>query len=177
MTNVLWQVSLSNRPLTGGKPMDLAEIFSLEIPLELIVRGTAMYWFLFVIFRLILRRDVGSIGIADMLLLVLIADAAQNAMSSEYKSVGDGFVLVGTLVFWNVLVDYLCYRFPTIERLMSGTKLCLIRDGQMLRRNMRREFITPEDLMSQLRQNDVADIKEVHRAYLEIDGNISVLKK
>jgi uncharacterized membrane protein YcaP (DUF421 family) len=157
--------------------MDLAGTFSLEMPLELIIRGTALYWFLFVIFRLILRRDVGSIGIADVLLIVLIADASQNAMADEYKSVSDGFVLIGTLVFWNLAVDYLSYRFPIMERWMSGTKLCLIRDGQMLKRNMRREFITPEELMSQLRQKDVTDVKEVRRAYLEIDGNISVLKK
>lgn len=155
----------------------LTDIFAWEMPLEIFIRGTAVYWFIFIIFRFILRRDVGSIGIADMLLLVLIADASQNAMANEYKSVGDGFALIGTLAFWNLAIDWLCYRFPALERAMSGSKLCLVRDGQMLRRNMRREFISIEDLMSQLRQHGIGDLKEVRRAYLEGDGNISVLKR
>ena len=152
-------------------------IFAWEMPFELILRGSAIYWFLFVIFRLILRRDVGSIGVADVLLLVLIADASQNAMSAEYRSVGDGAVLIATLVFWNLVIDWLCFHSPKFERLISGTKLCLIRDGQMLRRNMRREFITVEDMMSQLRQHGIEEVAEVRRAYMESDGNISILKR
>src|SRR5437588_8895183 len=105
-------------------PAKLLEIFSPEMALEMMVRGTAVYWFLFLIFRVALRRDAGSMGMADILLLVLLADAAQNAMADDYKSVGDGFVLISTLVFWNVLVDWLCYRFPTIEKWMSAPKSC-----------------------------------------------------
>ena len=67
--------------------MALSELFGLSVsPLELVVRGTAMYWFLFVLFRVVLRRDTGSLAIADVLLLVIIADAAQNAMSGSYQS-------------------------------------------------------------------------------------------
>ncbi|MDB5801041.1 MAG: conserved hypothetical rane protein [Rhodocyclales bacterium] len=156
---------------------DISKTFSLEMPLEMFIRGTAVYWFLFLIFRVVLRRDVGSIGIADVLLLVLLADASQNAMANEYTSVGDGFVLIATLVFWNLAVDWLCYRFPAVEKLMGAPTLCLVRDGRIIRRNMRREFISHEDLMSQLRQHGVEDVRQVHRAYLESDGNISVLKQ
>lgn len=153
------------------------DMFSFEKPLELFIRGTAVYWFLFLLFRFVLRRDVGSIGIADILLLVLIADAAQNAMASEYRSVSDGFTLIGTLLFWNWLMDFLSFRFPCVERMLAGPKLCLVRDGRMLRRNMRKEYITEEELMSQLRLNEVTELSEVRRAYMESDGKISVLKK
>ena len=70
--------------------IDLAALFRITVdPLEIVVRGTVMYWFLFALFRFVLRRDVGSIGIADVLLVVLIADASQNAMAGGYASITD----------------------------------------------------------------------------------------
>ena len=63
--------------------LEIAPLFELTVhPAELVLRGTLMYWFLFLLLRFVLRRDIGSIGIADVLLLVVIADAAQNAMSA-----------------------------------------------------------------------------------------------
>jgi uncharacterized membrane protein YcaP (DUF421 family) len=155
----------------------LSEIFALEMPLEIFIRGTAVYWFIFIVFRLVMRRDAGSIGMADVLLLVLLADASQNAMAGEYTGVFDGFLLICTLVFWNVLVDWLCYRYPRVERLLNAPKLCLVRDGQMLKRNMRRELISEEELHSKLRLEGIDDVAQVRRAYMESDGSISVLKR
>ena len=105
---------------------------------ELVVRGTAMYLGLMVIVRVLLRRDIGAVGVADVLFVVIIADAAQNAMSGEYKSIADGMVLVGTLVVWNALLDYLSFRSPAFSRLMDSPARPLIRNGQRLRANLRR---------------------------------------
>ena len=63
--------------------MDWHALFRFDQPLELVVRGTAVYWFLFLLFRLVLRRDVGALGLADVLVVVLMADAIQNGMASE----------------------------------------------------------------------------------------------
>ena len=82
---------------------------------EIILRGTVVYFFIFIIFRF-LRRGAGAIGIADLLVVVLIADAAQNAMSAEYKSVGDGVILIATIVGWDYLFDYLGFRFRLLGR-------------------------------------------------------------
>jgi len=74
--------------------VEWSELFGLSVsPLETIVRGTAMYWFLFLLFRVIVRRRVGAVGISDILLLVIIADASQNAMSGDYTSITDGCIL------------------------------------------------------------------------------------
>lgn len=78
---------------------DLAALLRFDVsPGELLLRGSLMYWLLFLLFRFVLRRDTGSIAIADILLLVLIADASQNAMAGGYNTVAEGAVLVGTLV-------------------------------------------------------------------------------
>ena len=144
--------------------------------LEIIIRGTLIYLICFVFLRLA-RRGVGEIGITDVLIVVMIADAAQNGMSADYKSVTEGFVLIGTLVFWDYLLDYLSAKSKFFERVLSPPKLCLIKNGEMLRRNMRKEMITKEELMSQLRQQGIEDISEVKESYLEPGGNVSIIKK
>ena len=157
--------------------MNWQEIIGLSMsPWVLVVRGTLMYWFLFLIFRFLLRRDVGSVAIADILLLVLIADASQNAMAGEYKTVSDGMVLVGTIVGWNLALDWLSFRFAAVRKIVEPRPLLLVDRGRLQRHNMRREFITREELMSKLRENGIENLAEVKKAYLETDGELSVIE-
>src|SRR5690348_3994868 len=115
----------------------MAEIFAIHVsPIELVVRGSLVYWFLFLVFRFILRRDVGAVGIADILFLVIVADASQNAMAGEYSTVSEGAILVGTFVAWNWLLDFLSYHYRWARRLAEPARLQLVRDGVALRRNM-----------------------------------------
>lgn len=158
--------------------VDWQDLFSLTVPpLELFVRGSFIYLLLFAIFRLVLRRDVGSVGMADVLVLVIIADAAQNGMSGEYRSITDATILIATIAGWNLLLDFLCYRFPALRRLLEARELTLIRDGRMIKANLRRELLTEEEVMSKLREQGVAELAEVRAAYMERDGNISVIKR
>ena len=158
--------------------MELSELFGLSVsPLEMIVRGTAMYWFLFLLFRLVIRRRVGAVGISDILLLVIIADASQNAMSGEYQSISDGFILVATILAWNMLVDWLTYASPALEKLLQPPPLLLVDRGRVLRRHMRHEFISDDELHTKLREHGVTDVAEVDRAYMESDGQVTVIKK
>ena len=156
----------------------MADAFTLQLhPLELVLRGTVMYWFLFLLFRFVLRRDAGALGIADILLLVLIADAAQNAMSGSYQSVPDGVVLVSTIAAWNWLLDWSSYRSRWLRLLAEPPPLVLVRRGRMLRRNMRREFITVPELMVLLREHGVDKLADVKVARMEPDGQISVIRE
>lgn len=146
-------------------------------PLEIVVRGSLMYWFLFVIFRFVLRRNAGSAGIADILFVVLLGDAAQNAMIGDGQTVADGATLIATLVCWNYLLDYLGCRYALILRLTDAPPVIMIRHGRLQRRNMRRENLTEQEIDAQLRLSDVERIDEVRAMYLESDGSFSVLKK
>ena len=158
--------------------VDWAGLFGLSVPpLELIVRGSAMYLFLFVLFRVVIRRRVGAVGMADILVLVIIADAAQNGMSGEYKSVTDGAILVGTIVAWDYLIDWLNYHVPALRNWLEPPPLLLIRDGRVIRRNLRHEFVTEDELKSKLREKGVTDIAEVQEARMETDGEVSVIKR
>jgi uncharacterized membrane protein YcaP (DUF421 family) len=151
-------------------------LFRIEMPVwEILVRGTAMYWFLFILFRFLLPREVGAVGVADMLVLVLVADASQNAMAGGYDTVGEGALLVATIVGWNALADWASWRWPLAARILQSKPLRLVRDGRMVERNMARQFVTPEELMAKLRAHGVDDLHKVKSAFLESDGEVSVV--
>jgi len=154
-----------------------SETFRLTVnPFELIVRGTVMYWFIFLVFRVLLRRSVGAIGIADVLLLVLIADAAQNGMAGDYKSITDGMILVATIIGWNVLFDWVAFRFPRVGKFIEPAPLALVEHGRINRRNLREEFLSEEELMAKLREQGIDRIDDVKRATMESDGTVSVIR-
>jgi uncharacterized membrane protein YcaP (DUF421 family) len=158
--------------------MDWNEIFGVSVsPWELIIRGTAMYLFLFAVFRVVIRRRIGAVGMADILILVIIADAAQNGMSGEYRSVTEGAILIGTIIFWNVAIDWLNYRVPALQDWLEAPPLLLVRDGRILHRNLRHEFVTEQELKSKLREKGVDDLKQVAEAHMESDGSVSVIKR
>lgn len=145
-------------------------------PWELVLRGTLVWWFLFGLFRFVLRRDAGSMGIADILLVVLIADASQNAMSADYRTVADGFVLMGTLIAWNAAMDWAAWRFNAVRRFVEPAPVVLVRRGHLVARNLRREFISVPELMAHLRQHGVEKLADVKMARMEPDGNITVIR-
>ena len=143
--------------------------------LELVIRGSLMYLFILAGFR-VFRREAGSLSVSDLLVVVLIADAAQNGMAGEYKSLTEGAVIVTTIIGWNYTIDYLAYRSRFVYWLLHPPALLLIRNGQVQRRNLRAEMITTEDLLQQLRQQGIDDVKDVKGCFLESDGRISVIK-
>jgi uncharacterized membrane protein YcaP (DUF421 family) len=143
---------------------------------ELMLRGSVMYLVIFVLLRMVLRRQVGGIGTSDILVIVLIAEVAGNGMSSDYRSVIEGAVLVATMLFWSYVIEWLQFRFPVFERLVRDPKLKLIDNGRMLNRNMRAEFVTPQELMAQLREDGLEDCSKVKAAYIEADGRISIVR-
>lgn len=97
-------------------------------------------------------------------------------MASEYRSVPEGIILVATLLFWSVLLDALAYRFPGLGRILKAQPKALIEDGRANRRVMQREFLSADELASQLRLHGVTDIAQVKRAYLEPNGMISLVR-
>ena len=142
---------------------------------ELVVRGSLMYLLILAGFR-IFRRDAGSLSVSDLLVVVLIADAAQNGMAGEYRSLTEGAVIVATIFAWNYALDWLAYRSRVMYWLLHPPALLLVRDGHILFRNLRSELITKDDLLQQLREQGVEDIGRVKKCFLESDGRMSVIR-
>jgi uncharacterized membrane protein YcaP (DUF421 family) len=144
--------------------------------LELVVRGSLMYLLILAGFRLF-RRDAGSLSVSDLLVVVLIADAAQNGMAGEYKSLTEGAVIVATIFAWNYVLDWLAYRSRFVYWLLHPPSLLLIRNGQIQFRNLRSQLITKDDLLEQLREQGVESVARVKTCFLEGDGRMSVIRE
>lgn len=155
--------------------LDWHRMFVPSAPLlETVIRGSCMYLALFGMLRLF-RRQTGGFGAADLLVLLLIADAAQNGLAGDYHSITDGILLVATIVFWEYVLDWAGYCSKVMERVLEREPLLLIRDGEVQYANLKTEFMTRDDLASQLRKKGVRDEKRVKLCYLEGDGHVSVV--
>ena len=143
--------------------------------LELVLRVSLMYLLILAGFR-VFRREAGSLSVSDLLVVVLIADAAQNGMAGEYKSLTEGGIAIATIFLWNFALDWLAFRSRVVHWLLHPPPLLLVKNGRLQARNLRAELMTKSDLLEQLREQGVADVHQVRTCYLESDGRISVVR-
>lgn len=156
---------------------DWQSIFSPSVAIpEIVLRGSLVYLTLFALLR-VLKREASAVGLGDLLLTVLLADAVQNAMSAEYKSVTDGVILVATLLFWSLFLDWLSLRFPAMRRIIEPPPVLLVKNGRLMRKNMRKEMISEDELLAHLRKEGVDGVEQVKEAWIESQGGISVVKR
>jgi uncharacterized membrane protein YcaP (DUF421 family) len=154
--------------------IDWQDIFVPSVPvLEVVIRGSVMYLVLFALLRLTFRRIGGSIGLADVLMIALVAAAAQNAIAREHRSVTDGVLLVATIAFWSYTLDWLGHHSPAFQKFYHPPPLMLVKNGRLIHRNMRLELITEDELMTQLRRAGFDNLEEVTEAFMEGDGSIT----
>lgn len=154
------------------------DIFKLSVPFaEILLRGTVVYWFLYLLLRFVLRRDGSSVGIGDLLFVVLLGDASQNAMIGDGKTVADGLLLIATLAFWNFSLDWLSFRSLTLRSVLQARRMTLYENGQRNRKAMRREMVTEEELRTELHMNGLDSLDQAKAIYLEPSGEITVVEK
>jgi uncharacterized membrane protein YcaP (DUF421 family) len=141
---------------------------------EIAIRGTIIYLALFLVMRILPRRTMGAMGPSDLLVVVLIADAVQNAMAGGYESITEGILLAVVIFGWATFIDWLDYRFPEWQ-IAQASALPVIINGKLVRANMKRQQITEDEVMAQLRQHGQDSLEAVRRAVLEGDGHFSVI--
>ena len=141
---------------------------------EVIARGTLIYLLLYLVLRFFLNRQAGAVGIPDILVIVLIVEASTDALGKN-ESVTEAALLIGTVMAWSYGLQWISFKVPWLEFLVSSPKVKLIENGKILRRNMRRELVTDEELMSLLRTQGIDDPGKVKSAYIEGSGDISVI--
>ena len=144
--------------------------------LENFVRATIVFWMLFLLLRFLPNRKAGGVGTTDLLVIVLLANAVQSAIQREGTAVSDAALQVATIVGWSMLFDVLSQRVPALRGVFQSEPVEVIRDGKVVVRNLRREFMTEEELDAQLRLQGIEAIDDITRAYIEQDGRVSVIR-
>lgn len=142
-----------------------------------VVRGVIVYGFVFLLLRLIGKRQIGELSPFDLVLLLIISDAVQNAMNAGDNSITAGLILAGTLISVNLLVNNLMFRYRKFERWVDGSPVILVHNGKLYEQALRGEKVTRQDLNTALHQEGIADLADVQFAILEPNGQITVMKK
>lgn len=145
--------------------------------LDVVIRTATVY--LVIVFGLLLlgKKELSQISVTDLVFILLISNAVQNAMVGENTTLGGGLVAAGVLFLLNFTFRRLNYSSKTLRKVIEGEPVLLIYDGNLQEKNLKKESITEEELMAALREHGVDRIEEVKLAMLEIDGNISVVSK
>lgn len=144
---------------------------------EFIVRGVIIYVFLIVLLRLTGKRQIGQMAPFDLVLLLVLSNAVQNAMNGGDNSVIGGVISAVTLVGANWLVGWMTYKNKTLESLVEGRPEVLIHNGKLFQTALEHAKLTHHELMTALREGGCACVEDVHAAILENDGTISVIPR
>ena len=156
----------------------MSDAFDLSMPWwQYLVRACIVYFVLLAMIRLSGKRTMGQFTSFDMLLIVLLGNAVQNALLGTDTSVGGGLILAATLMLLNWGVGYVAARNDRVERVLEGVPVVLARDGHVFRDVLRRELVSRADFDKAMRENDCAQIDDIAVAMLETNGHITILNK
>jgi uncharacterized membrane protein YcaP (DUF421 family) len=159
-------------------PVMGARLFTPEMSLpEVAVRGTLVYVFLVLLFRVILRRQAGKVSLSDLLVVAIVAGVWRNPLVRDAYSVTDGMLVVLTVVAWSYGLDWLGYHIPMMRKLLHPNPIRLVQDGSVLEENLARDLMTESQLHSKLRREGISDVRQVGGAWIEGDGHVSVVPR
>jgi uncharacterized membrane protein YcaP (DUF421 family) len=145
--------------------------------MDIAVRGVALFGFVYLLTRVIGRRELSSLEPFDLILLIVLGDAIQQGLTQDDYSVTGAAIAVGTIAVLQVATSWFAYRFRWARRVLNGDPIVLVQDGQVLERNLRRERLTVEEVAEAARGQQLASIEEVAWAVFEPSGKINFIPK
>jgi uncharacterized membrane protein YcaP (DUF421 family) len=143
--------------------------------MDLVLRAAAVFTLIFIVTRLIGKRELGSLEPFDLILLVVMGDLVQQGVTQDDYSVTGAFIVIATMALMTVGTSYLSFRFRPLRRIMEGEPVVLIENGRPIERNLRRERLTVEELEEKARLEQVESLDKVRLAVLETNGDISII--
>jgi uncharacterized membrane protein YcaP (DUF421 family) len=145
--------------------------------MDITLRAVALFLFMYLLTRVIGRRELSSLQPFDQILLIVLGDTIQQGLTQDDYSVTGAVIAVGTIAGLQVLTSWSAFRFPRVRRLLNGHPIVLVQDGRVIEKNLRRERLTIEDLTEQARANQVTSLEDVQWAIFEPSGSISFITK
>ena len=144
---------------------------------EVVLRVAIVYLFLVVVLRISGKREVGQMSILELIVVLLISDAVQNSMVGDNTTVWAGPVAVATLLALDYALAWLTRRSKSMRKAIEGEPRLLIRNGRLLRKALREEKLSVDEVETAVRAHGLAKIDDVQDAVLETDGSISVIPR
>ena len=145
--------------------------------MDLVLRATVLFAVVYLMLRLLGKRELGQMTPFEFILLVVMGDLIQQGVTQTDFSITASVLAIGTFAFWGVVLSWISYLFPPAERVLDGDARVLIRDGELLMENLRRDRLTRKEIESEMRLAGIATMREVAWALLETNGKISFIRR
>jgi uncharacterized membrane protein YcaP (DUF421 family) len=145
--------------------------------MDLVIRATAVFFFIFLVTRIVGRRQLSDLEPFDFILLVVLGDLVQQGITQSDQSVTGALIVISTIALLSVAVSWISFRSSRARLIAEGEPIVLVQDGRPIERNMRRERITLADIQEEGRQAQIVSIADIQWAILENDGKISCIPR
>lgn len=145
--------------------------------MDVILRASVMFFIMYLLLRLLGKRELSQVTPFELVLLVVMGDLVQQGITHNDLSMTGAALAIGTIAFWALALSWATYLFPRAERMLEGVPRVLVKDGELIKANMRRDRITRAEVEIEMRLAGIAHIAEVAWAVLEPNGKISFITK
>ena len=145
--------------------------------MDVVFRALFVFLLLYIVMRVIGRRELSSLEPFDLILLVVLGDLVQQGVTQDDYSVTGILLAIGTIALLQLFVSFVNFRFPRLRPLLDGEPIIGVQDGTPIERNMRRERVTVDDIAAAARGQNIAKISDIQWAVLETNGTLSFIKK
>ncbi len=145
--------------------------------MDIVLRAVVLFCFLFLLMRIIGRRELSSLQPFDLILLIVLGDAVQQGLTQDDYSLTGAMLAIGTIAVLQVFVSWIGFRFPRARPVLEGTPIVVVDDGEVIERNLARERLSVDEIREAARVQGIAHLSDVRWAVLETSGQISFIKK
>jgi uncharacterized membrane protein YcaP (DUF421 family) len=145
--------------------------------MDIVLRATAMFAIVYLLLRLLGKRELGQLTPFDVVMLVTIGDLIQQGVTHNDFSITGAALAIATFAFWSVVLSWISYLSPHLERMLDGEPRVIIRDGEILQGNLRSDRLTSGEIESEMRLAGIASVHDVAWAIIEPNGKISFIGK
>jgi uncharacterized membrane protein YcaP (DUF421 family) len=145
--------------------------------MDLVIRAAVVFFFVFLVTRIVGRRQLSQLEPFDLILLVVIGDLVQQGVTQSDESVTGALIVISTIGVLSVAVSWVSFRSSRVRQVTEGTPIVLVQDGRPIERNMRRERITIGDIEEEARQSQISSVADLRWAILEDGGRISCISR
>ena len=145
--------------------------------MDIAIRSVFMFLFVYLLMRVLGRRELSSLEPFDMILLIVLGDAIQQGLTQDDYSITGAVIVISTIGSLAVLTSYVNFKLPWVRRVLDGDPIVILQDGKVIEENLRRERITAEELAEEARGQQIASLEDVKWAVFEPSGKISFIMK
>ena len=145
--------------------------------MDIALRAAFAFVFIFVLTRVVGRRELGAMEPFDLILLIVLGDLIQQGVTQDDYSVTGLCIAVAVMGLMTVFFSYLSWRFPRLRPMLDGEPIVIVQDGEPIEGNLKRERLSLEEVLAQARLQQIESLDEVKWAVLETSGQISFIKK